>query len=109
MSGRVMYVVRIKISTADEEEWNRWHNEEHIPLVLALPGFLQVRKFRSLSHHQGETEYIVLYELRNQAAYEKYVLSDEGSILRQHYLDAFGSRTKIERWTWLETFSLTKK
>ena len=41
MSGRVMYVVRIRISTKDEEEWNKWHNEEHIPQVLAQPGFLE--------------------------------------------------------------------
>lgn len=109
MSGRIMYVVRIRISLQDEAAWNRWHNEEHIPQVLAQPGFLQVRKFRSLSTHTEEAEYIVQYELRNQAAYEKYVQSDEGSLLRQHYLDAFGTKTKIERWTWLETFSLTKK
>ena len=104
-----MYVVRIRISTEIEDAWNRWHNEEHIPLVLAQPGFLQVRKFRSLSHHENEAEYIVCYELRNQAAYEKYVLSDEGSRLRQQYLDVFGTKTKIERWTWVETFCLTKR
>lgn len=103
-----MYVVRIKIGAADEESWNKWHNEEHIPLVLALPGFLHVRKFRALSNPR-EAEYIVCYELRNLAAYEAYVRSDEGAALRQQYLDAFGTKTQIERWTWLETFSLTKK
>lgn len=109
MAGRVMYVVRIRISTADEKAWNQWHNEEHIPLVLAQPGFIQVRKFRSFSSTSKEAEYVVCYELRNQAAYEKYVKSEEGSQLRQQYLDAFGTKTKIERWTWLETFSLMKK
>lgn len=104
-----MYVVRIRISPENEEAWNRWHNEEHIPQVLAQPGFLQVRKFRSLSSHTGEIEYVVQYELRNQAAYEKYVQSDEGELLRQHSLDAFGTKMKIERWTWVETFSLMKK
>jgi hypothetical protein len=109
MPGRVMYVVRIRISTASEEAWNKWHNTEHIPLVLALPGFLSVRKFRSLASNSREAEYVVCYELRNQAAYENYVKSEEGESLRQQYLDAFGTKTRIERWTWVETFSLTKK
>jgi len=109
MSGRVFYVVRIRISVKDEESWNRWHNEEHIPQVLAQPGFLQARKFRTLTSNKSEAEYTVCYELRNQAAYDRYVKSEEGSRLRQHYLDAYGAKTKIERWAWCETFQLTKK
>ena len=109
MSARVLYVVRIKISTGVEQAWNQWHNGEHIPMVLALPGFLSVRKFRSMNSTEKEAEYIVCYELRNIAAYENYVKSDEGEALRQQYLDAFGTKTKIERWTWVECFSLTKK
>lgn len=105
----IFYVVRIRISTRDQEQWNRWHNEDHIPKVLEQPGFLSVRKFRSLSSTGMEAEYIVCYELRNQAAYDKYVQSEEGALLRQHYLDGFGTKTKIERWTWMETFSLHKK
>jgi uncharacterized protein DUF4286 len=103
-----MYVVRVSIPTTHEEEWNRWHNEKHIPLVLAQPGFIQVRKFRSLSSEPKRAEYFVLYELRNKAAYEKYVKSEEGERLRQHYLDAYGPITKIVRWVWQETFSLVK-
>ena len=109
MSARILYVVRVRVSTRDEQAWNKWHNTEHIPLVLAQPGFISARKFRSFSSNSKEAEYIVCYELRNQAAYEKYVKSEEGSILRQHYLDAYGPKTKIERWTWVETFTLTKK
>ncbi|PWT94212.1 MAG: hypothetical protein C5B54_00345 [Acidobacteria bacterium] len=108
MSAKVMYVVRVRIPTKDEVKWNKWHNEEHIPLVLEQPGFLRVRKFRMISNSSDEAEYFVLYELRNQAAYEKYVTSDEGEKIRQHYLDAYGPKTKITRWAWLETFQLVK-
>ena len=57
---------------------------------------------------QPGSEYFVLYELRNQAAYDKYVKSDEGARLRQHYLDAYGTKTRIIRWAMLETFNLVK-
>jgi heme-degrading monooxygenase HmoA len=103
-----MYVVRVKLPASREKDWNRWHNEVHIPKVVAQPGFLQVRKFRSITNIKDEVEYFVLYELRNQAAYDRYVKSDEGAKLRQEYLDTYGATTKIARWAWLETFQLPK-
>ncbi len=108
MSVRVMYVVRISVPVKIEEQWNRWHDQEHIPHVLAQPGFLQVRKFRCISNDVNEAEYFVLYELQNQAAYSRYVKSDEGERLRQEYLDAYGPQTKITRYGWQETFHLIK-
>jgi hypothetical protein len=108
MPGRFMYVVRVKIPAKDEKEWNRWHDKVHIPKVLAQPGFIQVRKFRAVANGPKESEYFVLYELRNQAAYVRYVQSDEGANLRQEYLDLYGAKTKITRWAWQETFRIVK-
>ncbi len=109
MPGKVLYMVRVKISVREEAQWNKWHNEEHIPMVLEQPGFLQVRKFRCLSNNPAEAEYFVMYELRNREAYERYVKSDEGERIRQHYLDAYGGRTKISRFACEETINLVKK
>jgi heme-degrading monooxygenase HmoA len=103
-----MYVVRVKIAIKEEKEWSRWHDEVHIPRVLAQPGFIQVRKFRCISSSTIEAEYFVLYELRNRAAYNQYVKSEEGAKLRQEYLDAYGGKTKITRWAWEESFHLVK-
>ena len=103
-----MYVVQVRIPVKEEGAWNKWHNEEHIPRVLAQPGFLQVRKFRCISNDQEEAQYFVLYELRNQTAYERYARSEEGAKLRQEYLDAYGPKTKITRWAWQETLHLMK-
>ena len=108
MTGRFMYVVRVKIPIKDEKDWNRWHDKVHIPKVLAQPGFIQARKFRAVSNASKEAEYFVLYELQNQAAYVQYAQSEEGAKLRQEYLDMYGSKTKITRWAWQETFHIVK-
>lgn len=108
MAARFMYVVRVKIPLKDEKEWNHWHDKVHIPKVLAQPGFIQVRKFRSINNGSKEAEYFVLYELQNQNAYVQYVKSEEGANLRQEYLDAYGAKTKITRWAWQETLHLMK-
>lgn len=108
MLFRVMYVVQITVPLKIEEQWNNWHNREHIPRVLAQPGFLQVRKFRSISNDPEQAEYVVLYELQNQTAYSQYAKSEEGARLRQEYLDAYGPQTKVSRHAWQETFHLIK-
>jgi hypothetical protein len=108
MPSRVMYVVNIRLPVEIEAEWNAWHNEAHIPLVLAQPGFMNVRKFRNITNNQKEAEYFVLYELRNQAAYDKYVQGEDGRLLRQQYLDKYGGTTKITHYAWLESFQIVK-
>jgi Domain of unknown function (DUF4286) len=108
MSLRVMYVVHVRLPVEAEKEWNDWHNKEHIPLVLAQPGFMSARKFRTISNDRKQAEYFVLYELRNQAAYEKYVKSEDANLLRQQYLDKYGPQTKITRYAWMETFQILK-
>ena len=108
MAARFMYVVRARVPLQHEKAWNRWHDEVHIPRVLAQPGFVQVRKFRAVNGRESEAEYFVLYELQNQNAYVQYVKSEQGTKLRQEYLDAYGSKTKITRWAWQETLRLVK-
>lgn len=108
MSPRIMYVVQVKVPLDQEERWNRWYDAEHVPLVLEQPGFIEMRKFRSLNEGRKEAEYTMLYELRNLAAYENFVNSEDAAVIRQHHLDAFGATVKISRTTWKETFRQKK-
>jgi heme-degrading monooxygenase HmoA len=109
MSRKVLYMIHVKIPVKIEEQWNKWHNNEHIPMISTVPGFLQVRKFRCLSNNPQEADYFVVYELRNREAYDLYVKSEEGQRIRQHYLDAWGSRSKTVHWACEETFTLSRK
>jgi len=59
-----------------EAEWNRWYQATHIPLRLALPGFIAARRFRA---YAGECQYVSLYELENADA----VLSEPYFALRE--------------------------
>lgn len=43
-----------------EEEFNRWYDIEHLPLLLQVPGVLGARRFRASS---GSPRYIALYDL----------------------------------------------
>jgi hypothetical protein len=46
---------------ADEDAFNAWYDEEHVPLRLAVPGFLSARRYRA-AEPEGP-RYLALYEL----------------------------------------------
>ena len=55
------------VPAAHEEEFNRWYDIEHLPLLLQVPGVLGARRFRALS---GSPRYIALYDLSDISAPE---------------------------------------
>jgi hypothetical protein len=56
--GRGLLAVWMDIPQPVEEDCNRWYNEEHIPERVGIPGFLNGRRYLSLS---GTPKYLALY------------------------------------------------
>jgi hypothetical protein len=51
------------VPAAHEEEFNRWYDIEHLPLLLQVPGVLGARRFRASS---GSPRTIALYDLADE-------------------------------------------
>jgi hypothetical protein len=47
----------------DEGEFNAWYDEEHVPLRLAVPGFLNARRYKAAE--ADGPRYLALYELES--------------------------------------------
>jgi antibiotic biosynthesis monooxygenase (ABM) superfamily enzyme len=58
----VLIIVRGDVTPGMEEEFNRWYDEEHIPLLLKVPGVLWAR--RGINTGDGQ-KYIAVYEHEN--------------------------------------------
>jgi len=62
------FVVLSNPTAGNEAEYNRWYNEQHLPDVLNVPGFVRAQRFK-LSDVQmgGEPDnthrYLALYEI----------------------------------------------
>src|SRR5438445_350425 len=65
------------IDSKHEEEFNAWYNTEHLPELLALPGFLEARRYGAV---EGERSLGTAYELVNVKASE----SGDWSHQREH-------------------------
>ncbi|HJN86174.1 MAG: hypothetical protein QF714_00955 [Dehalococcoidia bacterium] len=64
--GRGLLMVYADVRAEDEDEFNRWYNEEHIPERLAIPGVLDAARYVAV---QGGPKYLAYYELDEAEAY----------------------------------------
>ncbi len=58
----------MEVDPAIEEEFNEWYNEEHMPLMDAVPGMLSARRFHAVS---GLTRYVAIYHLESPEVYKQ--------------------------------------
>lgn len=58
----------MEVDPAIEEEFNEWYNEEHMPLMDAVPGMLAARRFRAVS---GLPRYVAVYHLESPEVYKQ--------------------------------------
>ena len=60
--GRGVLAIWHTITPEGEAEYWRWHDREHIPERVGVPGFLRGRRYRSLEH---SLDYLDLYEVED--------------------------------------------
>jgi hypothetical protein len=64
-SGTGLLVVWTDVVPEYEAEFNAWYDQEHIPQLLGVPGFVTGRRYQAV---EGKPKYIALYELRDENA-----------------------------------------
>jgi len=86
-------LMMIDVKPEDEADFNRWYNEEHIPELMSLPGFLSARRFEV----DGEGhKFLAIYELENTRALDnpQYLAWREASVSTRLMSARFVSRTR---------------
>jgi hypothetical protein len=64
--AKYTFVVLTNPTSGNETEYNRWYNEQHIPDVLNVPGFVAAQRFRLADSETGDKhphKYLALYEI----------------------------------------------
>jgi hypothetical protein len=57
----VIFVVSMSVPADAEDDMNAWYTEEHIPMLLAVPGWRRARRYRQTSG--TGPEYMSLHDL----------------------------------------------
>jgi hypothetical protein len=58
IAGKGMLLTSMDIDAADEADFNRWYDHEHLEERVAIDGFLEARRYIA---HQGSPKYLCLY------------------------------------------------
>jgi hypothetical protein len=58
IAGKGMLLTSMNIDAANEPEFNRWYDREHLEERVAMPGFLEARRYVA---HDGKPKYLSLY------------------------------------------------
>ncbi len=58
LAGKGMLLTSMDIDPSDEAEFNRWYDREHLEERVAIPGFLEARRYVA---HDGKPKYLSLY------------------------------------------------
>jgi hypothetical protein len=64
--AKYTFVVLTNPTSGKDTEYNRWYNEQHIPDVLNVPGFVAAQRFRLADSETGDKHphrYLALYEI----------------------------------------------
>jgi hypothetical protein len=58
LAGKGMLLTSMDIDPADEPDFNRWYDREHLEERVAIDGFLEARRYVA---HSGSPKYLCLY------------------------------------------------
>jgi hypothetical protein len=99
----VAYVVTIEVAPEIVDEWSRWLDAEHVPALLAQPGFVSATRYRDESiAFDGWTRYVVRYDVDSRDALRAYHASSEAARLRADHDARWGSNARVSRQVWIE-------
>jgi hypothetical protein len=62
LSGKAMLITLMDADPADEQDFNRWYDKEHIIERVGIPGFLEARRYVAVA---AEPKYLNTYTAEN--------------------------------------------
>lgn len=67
----VLYVVAFSVPDEDVDEFEGWYEEEHVPLLMKVPGWLRVRRYRVRGGFDGPPwTHLALHEIADTTVLE---------------------------------------
>ena len=104
----VFYAVMVEVDPKEEATWDDWHTRQHIPGVLAEPGFVRAIKYRLDTSNGDWQQYLTVYELASREALEAYLQGEAVARLRADHYNHFGHCTRLSRMILTPTTVVSK-
>ena len=104
----VFYGVMVEVDPKEEATWNEWHTRQHIPEVLAEPGFVRATKYLLDTSNSDWHQYLTVYELTSREALDAYLQGEAVTRLRADHYTHYGHCTRLSRMILTPTAVVSK-
>jgi hypothetical protein len=97
--GAIIRTVQANVEPTQENSFNKWYNEEHIPLLKKVPGVLGIWRAKNLGD-KGQ-QYVTVYfqenmQVQGREDYKKASQTDWIKSLMPHIKDLLGLNFEIQ-------------
>ena len=96
--GNTVLVVTMEVDEADEAEFNKWYNEQHLPERMAIPGYVSARRFKLEGDgNYNALKYLCIWEMEDGSPLESEMYKDQNAHPTELYLrvnDTIKARTR---------------
>jgi antibiotic biosynthesis monooxygenase (ABM) superfamily enzyme len=101
MKNKALFIVMAKVKPEQEDAFNRWYDEDHMPKALnRFPGVISGRRHKVLDGGDGYN-YLAIYEFESKAKLDEAMQSDALKGLIKEF-DAAFSGVERKRITGIE-------
>ena len=84
-------MVATRCKPEDQEKFDRWLDEVHIPMLLKFAGMTKVTRYKISNESEGSPTRLVIYEFKNKKALEEYENSPELAAARKETKETWQS------------------
>ncbi|MEN2740602.1 hypothetical protein ABCS02_22645 [Microbacterium sp. X-17] len=96
-----LFVVAFEVPDEDADEFEGWYQEEHVPLLMKVPGWLRVRRYRTRPGSAGRPwTHFALHEIASPAVMDAPEREAARNTPRR---DALASRDWFDSGRWVYT------
>ncbi len=72
---------------ADDAEFNKWYNEQHLPERMAIPGYVSARRFKLEGEgNNNALKYLCIWELEDGSPLQSEMYKDQNAHPTELYL-----------------------
>ena len=97
----VLFVVKATVPKGQEEAFNRWYDEEHIPLVLQYKGAVSARRYKAIMGEE-KYQYMAVYEFKDEATFWRLMESEHFKMLKENFDSNFGTVSERTRFAYTQ-------
>lgn len=98
-----LFMVRATITKDKEAAFNKWYNEQHVPMVLQFNGAISARRYKRIMGDE-KFQYMAMYEFASEEVFQKFLASDHLKALRQDYDVNFGDTSERQAFGYVQVF-----